>query len=45
MVIYGHDLKPLGVAPVIKAPEDDPTLTPIVVVTAQHREMLRKSSQ
>lgn len=40
MVIYGTRPEAIKVAPVIKALEDDPTLTPIVVVTAQHREML-----
>ncbi len=40
MVIYGTRPEAIKVAPVIKALEDDPTLTPVVVVTAQHREML-----
>lgn len=40
MVIYGTRPEAIKVAPVIKALEEDPTLTPIVVVTAQHREML-----
>lgn len=40
MVIYGTRPEAIKVAPVIKALKDDPTLTPIVVVTAQHREML-----
>lgn len=40
MVIYGTRPEAIKMAPVIKALEDDPTLTPIVVVTAQHREML-----
>lgn len=40
MVIYGTRPEAIKVAPVIKALESDPRLTPIVVVTAQHREML-----
>lgn len=40
MVIYGTRPEAIKVAPVIKALEDDPHLVPIVVVTAQHREML-----
>ena len=40
MVIYGTRPEAIKVAPVIKALEDDDKLTPIVVVTAQHREML-----
>lgn len=40
MVIYGTRPEAIKVAPVIKALENDPTLSPIVVVTAQHREML-----
>lgn len=40
MVIYGTRPEAIKVAPVIKALEDDPQLVPIVVVTAQHREML-----
>lgn len=40
MVIYGTRPEAIKVAPVIKALEDDPRLTPVVVVTAQHREML-----
>ncbi|MFC9441880.1 MULTISPECIES: non-hydrolyzing UDP-N-acetylglucosamine 2-epimerase [unclassified Brevibacterium] len=40
MVVYGTRPEAIKVAPVIKALEDDPDLTPIVVVTAQHREML-----
>lgn len=40
MVIYGTRPEAIKVAPVIKALENDPLLSPIVVVTAQHREML-----
>lgn len=40
MVIYGTRPEAIKVAPVIKALDDDDWLTPIVVVTAQHREML-----
>ncbi|MCF2570859.1 non-hydrolyzing UDP-N-acetylglucosamine 2-epimerase [Brevibacterium sp. UCMA 11754] len=40
MVIYGTRPEAIKVAPVIKALEEDETLSPIVVVTAQHREML-----
>lgn len=40
MVIFGTRPEAIKVAPVIKALEADPMLTPIVVVTAQHREML-----
>lgn len=40
MIIYGTRPEAIKVAPVIKVLEDDPYLTPIVVVTAQHREML-----
>ncbi|WP_422614454.1 non-hydrolyzing UDP-N-acetylglucosamine 2-epimerase [Brevibacterium metallidurans] len=40
MIIYGTRPEAIKLAPVIKAFEQDPTLTPIVVVTAQHREML-----
>lgn len=40
VVIYGTRPEAIKVAPVIKALEGDPRLTPIVVVTAQHREML-----
>lgn len=40
MVIYGTRPEAIKVAPVIKALEKDEALTPIVVVTAQHREML-----
>lgn len=40
MVIYGTRPEAIKLAPVIKALEVDPILTPIVVVTAQHREML-----
>lgn len=40
MVIYGTRPEAIKVAPVIKALEADPALTPVVVVTAQHREML-----
>jgi len=40
MVIYGTRPEAIKVAPVVKALEADPNLTPIVVVTAQHREML-----
>ena len=40
MVIYGTRPEAIKVAPVIKALENDPNLVPVVVVTAQHREML-----
>ncbi|SMX81727.1 UDP-N-Acetylglucosamine 2-epimerase [Brevibacterium aurantiacum] len=40
MVIYGTRPEAIKVAPVVKALESDPKLRPIVVVTAQHREML-----
>lgn len=40
MVIYGTRPEAIKVAPVIKALEGHPMLTPIVVVTAQHRDML-----
>lgn len=40
MVIYGTRPEAIKVAPVIKALEEEPDLTPIAVVTAQHREML-----
>lgn len=40
MVIYGTRPEAIKVAPVIKALEESCTLDPIVVVTAQHREML-----
>lgn len=40
MVVYGTRPEAIKVAPVIKALEADPSLEPIVVVTAQHREML-----
>lgn len=40
MVVYGTRPEAIKVAPVIKALEGDPVLTPVVVVTAQHREML-----
>ena len=40
MVIYGTRPEAIKVAPVIKALEAHPRLTPIVAVTAQHREML-----
>lgn len=40
MVIYGTRPEAIKVAPVIKALEADSALTPVVVVTAQHREML-----
>ncbi|PCC55753.1 UDP-N-acetylglucosamine 2-epimerase (non-hydrolyzing) [Brevibacterium aurantiacum] len=40
MVVYGTRPEAIKVAPVIKALEADPNLEPIVVVTAQHREML-----
>ncbi|WP_413336633.1 non-hydrolyzing UDP-N-acetylglucosamine 2-epimerase [Brevibacterium sp. GP-SGM9] len=40
MVVYGTRPEAIKVAPVIKALEADETLTPLVVVTAQHREML-----
>lgn len=40
MVVYGTRPEAIKVAPVIRALEADPNLEPIVVVTAQHREML-----
>ncbi|MGV2821806.1 UDP-N-acetylglucosamine 2-epimerase (non-hydrolyzing), partial [Brevibacterium casei] len=40
MVVYGTRPEAIKVAPVIKALEEDARLTPVVVVTAQHREML-----
>ncbi|AZU02243.1 UDP-N-acetylglucosamine 2-epimerase (non-hydrolyzing) [Brevibacterium linens] len=40
MVIYGTRPEAIKVAPVVKALEAHPRLTPIVAVTAQHREML-----
>ncbi|WP_309131181.1 non-hydrolyzing UDP-N-acetylglucosamine 2-epimerase [Brevibacterium sp.] len=40
MVIYGTRPEAIKVAPVIKALDEDGALSPIVVVTAQHREML-----
>ncbi len=40
MVVYGTRPEAIKVAPVIKALEADADLTPIVVITAQHREML-----
>ncbi|RBP62930.1 UDP-N-acetylglucosamine 2-epimerase (non-hydrolysing) [Brevibacterium sanguinis] len=40
MVVYGTRPEAIKVAPVIKALESDADLTPIVVITAQHREML-----
>lgn len=40
MVIYGTRPEAIKVAPVIKALEGHPMLTPVVVVTAQHRDML-----
>ena len=40
MVIYGTRPEAIKVAPVIKALQSDAKLRPIVVVTAQHREML-----
>ena len=45
MVVYGTRPEAIKVAPVIKALESDPTLEPIVVVTAQHREMLDQVNQ
>ncbi|RAC17459.1 UDP-N-acetylglucosamine 2-epimerase (non-hydrolyzing), partial [Burkholderia multivorans] len=40
MVVYGTRPEAIKVAPVIKALERDVVLSPFVVVTAQHREML-----
>lgn len=40
MVVYGTRPEAIKVAPVIKALEEDKTISPLVVVTAQHREML-----
>lgn len=45
MVVYGTRPEAIKVAPVIKALESDPNLEPIVVVTAQHREMLDQVNQ
>ena len=45
MVVYGTRPEAIKVAPVIKALEADPNLEPIVVVTAQHREMLDQVNQ
>lgn len=40
MVIYGTRPEAIKVAPVIKALEMDEALAPVIVVTAQHRQML-----
>lgn len=40
MVVYGTRPEAIKMAPLIKALEADPRLEPVVVVTAQHREML-----
>jgi UDP-N-acetylglucosamine 2-epimerase (non-hydrolysing) len=40
MVVFGTRPEAIKLAPVIRAMEADPGLEPIVVVTAQHREML-----
>ncbi len=40
MVVYGTRPEAIKVAPVIKALEEDSELTPVTVVTAQHRDML-----
>lgn len=40
MVVYGTRPEAIKVAPVIKALQDDEKLSPLIVVTAQHREML-----
>ncbi len=45
MVIYGTRPEAIKMAPVIKSLEADSYLTPIVVVTAQHREMLDQVNQ
>src|SRR5699024_7218441 len=45
MVVYGTRPEAIKVAPVIKALESEPNLEPIVVVTAQHREMLDQVNQ
>lgn len=45
MVVYGTRPEAIKVAPIIKALEADPNLQPIVVVTAQHREMLDQVNQ
>lgn len=45
MVVYGTRPEAIKVAPVIKALEADPNLEPVVVVTAQHREMLDQVNQ
>ena len=40
MTIFGTRPEAIKMAPLVKALEKDPELEPIVVVTAQHREML-----
>lgn len=40
MIIFGTRPEAIKMAPLVKALEQDPDLEPIVVVTAQHREML-----
>ena len=40
MTIFGTRPEAIKMAPLVKALEQDPDLEPIVVVTAQHREML-----
>lgn len=40
MLVFGTRPEAIKMAPVIKAIEEDKVLTPIVVVTAQHRDML-----
>lgn len=45
MVVYGTRPEAIKLAPVIKALERDDSLTPIVVTTAQHREMLDQVNQ
>lgn len=45
MVVYGTRPEAIKVAPVIKALESHPNLEPMVVVTAQHREMLDQVNQ
>lgn len=45
MVVYGTRPEAIKVAPVIKALQADHKLRPVVVVTAQHREMLDQVNQ
>lgn len=45
MVVYGTRPEAIKVAPLVKALVADPYLVPVVVVTAQHREMLDQVNQ